>query len=248
MARTIKTNRVGEFYHDTKRNDTVTIVEYYGCDNVIVEFKNTGTRVKVEYSQFKKENIKDPMYKDSLGVGCIGIGKHSATTKNPVYRRWFAMLQRCYDTSNRAYTPNKSVCEEWLIFQNFADWLEEHWYEVDGQIMCLDKDILVSGNNTYSPQTCCVVPMEINNAFNHANKRLSFRRDKHGRYTVSGNSQYLGYVNNKEDAWKLYKTYKEEYIYELAQKYKNVLEERVYNTLINYKVPEELNPNNIQNK
>lgn len=47
------------------------------------------------------------------------------------------------------------------FFSNFAEWFDKH--HVEGWE--LDKDILVSGNRTYSPETCCFVPHEINVLF-----------------------------------------------------------------------------------
>ena len=242
MGQSVKKNRIGESYYDKKRNDNVTIVEYNGYHDMIVEFENTKTRVKVEYSQFKKQNIKDPMYRDSLGIGYLGIGKHKSNRHNPFYRRWFAMLQRCYDETSTSYKPGKEVCEEWHNFQNFADWMEEHWYEVEGETMCIDKDILSKGSKLYSPETCCIVPMEINNAFNYANTYLRFKEDKNGCYSVKANSEYIGYAHSREEAWNLYVKHKEAHVKNLANKYKEVIEPRVYETLMSYKVPESLKP------
>lgn len=53
-------------------------------------------------------------------------------------------------------------------FQHFAEWCnttpgykEQH----DNKQWCLDKDILIMGNKTYSPYTCCFVPEFVNNFF-----------------------------------------------------------------------------------
>jgi hypothetical protein len=77
---------------------------------------------------------------------------------------WHRMVRRCYDDkfheSNTTYFDCE-VCEEWLIFSNFASWFKEHY--VEG--WQLDKDILVDGNRIYSPRTCCFVPQEINSIF-----------------------------------------------------------------------------------
>ena len=39
-----------------------------------------------------------------------------------------------------------TVCEEWHNFQNFAKWFYENYYEISGEKMRLDKDILIKGN------------------------------------------------------------------------------------------------------
>ena len=57
------------------------------------------------------------------------------------------------------------MTDEWLNFQNFAEWYEKNYYEIPGEIMCLDKDILIKRNKTYSPETCVFVSNRINNLF-----------------------------------------------------------------------------------
>ena len=88
------------------------------------------------------------------------------------------MLSRCY--SNKQQKRQSSykgctVCSEWLNFKNFSDWYESHFYQIEGQKMCVDKDILFKGNKIYSPQTCCIVPNEINVLFTKMSKEYGNR-------------------------------------------------------------------------
>lgn len=93
-------------------------------------------------------------------VGVVDVGDCEEDAK----KCWLRMVRRCYDDkfheSNTTYL-DCDVCEEWLIFSNFASWFKEHY--VEG--WQLDKDILVDGNRIYSPRTCCFVPIEINSIF-----------------------------------------------------------------------------------
>ena len=66
--------------------------------------------------------------------------------KTKCYQTWQNMLMRCYDEKFHARKPayiGCKVCEEWHNFQNFAKWYEENYYEIEGERMYLDKDILV---------------------------------------------------------------------------------------------------------
>tara|TARA_R110000851_G_C12890278_1_gene547047 strand:- start:79 stop:759 length:681 start_codon:yes stop_codon:yes gene_type:complete len=71
----------------------------------------------------------------------------------PYYRKWTAMLERCYSKSFHEKAPsyrNCFVCEEWLTFSNFSSWMKgQDWKDKH-----LDKDYLVRGNKMYSPTTC----------------------------------------------------------------------------------------------
>jgi len=77
------------------------------------------------------------------------------------YTAWHCMLQRCYSKGFLDKHPTYMgccVCEEWLTFSCFDKWFLENY--VDG--FQLDKDILVSGNKIYSPDTCLFVPGWVN--------------------------------------------------------------------------------------
>ena len=87
----------------------------------------------------------------------------------------------------------------------------------EGRCFHLDKDILVKGNKLYSEDTCSFVPAEINTLFCKANKTR-------GRY------------NTIEEAFLAYKQAKEAYIKELANKWKDVIDPRVYEALMDYQV------------
>ena len=189
---------------------------------------------------------KEKLKKHVLGVGVNDLSQ--ATSQKTVFARncwcfWRRMLQRCYDTKYHKMRPTYIgcyVCNEWLTFSNFKKWFDKHYIEG----WCLDKDILVKGNKVYSPQTCCFVPQCINTLFikNDASRGdlpIGVTRNKNGflpqmsRYGAKWKGKTC---RNMEDAFKSYKENKEIYIKELAEKYKDQLEPRVYEALYNYKV------------
>lgn len=102
---------------------------------------------------------------------CIKVnGKTVHLGTCPYYRRWRTVLGRCFSKSsienNPSYAGNK-LCVEWLLFSNFKLWMEQQDWE--GKV--LDKDLLVYGNNVYSPETCVFVPAWLNNLFLDARSR-----------------------------------------------------------------------------
>lgn len=79
----------------------------------------------------------------------------------PFYRKWKKMIERCYSEKWQEKCPTYkgcSVCSEWLTFSNFREWMDrQNW---NGNH--LDKDIILSGNKIYSPDTCIFIPQAIN--------------------------------------------------------------------------------------
>ena len=116
--------------------------------------------------------------------------------------------------------------------------------------MALDKDVLVKGNKTYSPNTCVFVPQNINVLFTKCNKArgkypigVSFYKDRnkyqaHCKIFSNGKSKQknLGYYNNIDDAFYAYKQFKEDYIKQVADEYKDNIPNKLYEAMYNYKV------------
>lgn len=176
------------------------------------------------------------------GIGVNDLDHPLSKKEMKSYYVWASMIRRCYDEKELKKRPSYtgcSVCDEWKYFSNFKRWFDENY--VDGYQ--LDKDIIVSKNKLYSPNTCCFVPLEINNVI----KRVGFRRDKYigttknyNKYGASiskyGKNISLGYYDNIEDAYLVYKKAKEDYLKELANKYKDKINAITYDSLINYRV------------
>jgi len=164
------------------------------------------------------------------------------------YELWIAMLKRCFSKNYKEQRPTYNgvtCCQEWLSMRSFIkDVSQMKGYGVEG--WQLDKDILVKGNKIYSKETCCFVPLEINSLLVNGRKLrgewpigVSFhKRDHRFRAQVATGKErkHLGYFNTPEEAFQAYKTAKEAHIKAVATKWKDQLDERVYQALINYTV------------
>lgn len=182
--------------------------------------------------------------KNLFGVGTYDIEEPMTSEENfKIYCVWRAMLSRCYSEYTHKKQPTYidcSVCNSWHSFKNFKD-----YYLINGvKEWCLDKDILVKGNKIYSPETCCFVPNEINILFSHkkrnSNLPIGIKKAKNNKYSSSiktGNKEsYLGTFNTPEEAFQVYKKAKEDWIKELANRWKDKLKPNVYEALMNYQV------------
>lgn len=195
-----------------------------------------------------KNLLKTSIY----GVGYIGYGKYKrCDTNNKIikpYQVWYAMMTRCYSKKYQISRPtyiNCTVCEEWHNYQNFAEWYDNNYYKVNDEIMHLDKDLLVKGNKIYSPENCVFVPFYINElTTKRQNCRGSFpigvtyfRGKFRAKYNIGiGQQITIGYYDTPEEAFLNYKKYKEDYIKDIAWKYKTYIPNKLFVALLKYEV------------
>lgn len=225
--------------HQEKYNNQgclMKIVEYNNSSDIIVEFQDEyRAKVHTRYYTFLYGNINNPYHKGVFGVGMIGE-KYSSRVDGEItkeYNAWKRMLTRCFDKKYKERHPtykNASCCNEWLLYDNFYEWLHDQenfdkW--LDGNLWAVDKDILIKGNKIYSPKTCCLVPNNVNSLFikkdmlrgafpigvyKKGNKYVS-----HCKNPLTGKQEILGEYNTPEQAFQVYKDYKEDIIKQVAQ-------------------------------
>lgn len=220
----------------------------------LVKFLDTGCEYFVDSSSINRGEVKDYLLPSVFGVGITGEPT-IAKCDRQCYVAWHGMLRRCYytklDTKRNFNTYSQSiVSENFKNFKYFKNWCKNQIgfssKDVDGNYFTLDKDILVKGDKTYSEDTCCFVPQEINLMF-------TLRKNKRGKnplgvyfnkvllkysasLSVNGNSVFLGLYEDKHSAFSAYKQAKECYIRETANKWKDKIDPRVYEALISYEV------------
>lgn len=101
------------------------------------------------------------------GVGFVGFGKYKVKINGKAtaeYSAWDSMLRRCYSSKSKAERPTYTgctVCDEWHYFQTFAEWFTNA-RRSDHHNLQLDKDLLSPGNKIYSPETCVLIPRNLN--------------------------------------------------------------------------------------
>lgn len=228
------------------------IVELIKGKKAIIEFSNTGFRCVQTISNIKNKRVKDAHAPIVCGVGYMGANKDLilAPSKTPAYFAWSNMIHRCYSDDIQKKRPTYrdcSVCEAWKCFSTFKEWFDKQIYF---QGWMLDKDILIKGNKVYSPETCCFVPVEINSLFT---KRQNFRSELpigvklckaqrrfkecyKASVSQNDNKSYVGTFKTPEEAFNAYKAAKEAWIKQVADKWRDMLDPKVYEALYNYEV------------
>ena len=249
-------DRIGEKNY-SKFGSEMIIIDYKNNRDIDVYFTEYDWTAKgVQYSNFKGGNIKCPYERRYYRIGYIGEGKYKVSENGKltrVYKTWYNMIRRCYDEKFQEKHPTYIGCavyEEWHNFQNFTEWYDNNYYEIEDEIMELDKDILIKHNKIYSPETCIFVPQTINSLFikNDKNRGESVigTTPFQGKYVTQCNminpetgkskQKYLGLYSTQEKAFEAYKYYKEKNIKVVADYFKDLIPERLYNAMYNYEV------------
>lgn len=233
------------------------VVVYNEHDDITVQFLDAyKAEVHTSYNDFIKGSVKNPYYSSVYGMGIIGV-KYPARIngeKEKEYKTWHSMLQRCFDEKYKETHPsykNVTCCDEWLLYENFYEWIHsqenfDKWHE--GKRWGLDKDIIKKGNKVYSPETCCLVPHNVNSLFTKSNAtrgKLPIGITKNNnayecncRNPLTGELGYIGLGHTIEEAFQLYKKYKENIIKQVAKiEYgKGNITKECYGAMMNYKV------------
>lgn len=252
-----KTRKIGE-KSVNERNEPMIIVDYKNQYNVFVKFidNKNDMIIKTTYSKFKNGKVLNPYSPTVMGVGIVGVKYPGNGTRE--YEMWSGMLKRCFSdvikTKRHTY-EDCTVCEEWLNYENFVEWLvlQENYekWKADDNRWAIDKDILIKRNKKYSPKTCCLVPERVNSLFTKADKSrgeyyigVSFHKAS-GKYQAqceyNNKNVYLGVYTTPEEAFQKYKEYKESIIKEVAIEEfdKNNITLSCYESMMSYVVEQD---------
>lgn len=233
---------VEKFNEELKTTITDEQLRKDTCDSLI-QFINNNNRLIIKYAQ---NTTNDAFSGTLLCLGRKGritgdIGKKDIeiTEENiRAYNCWKDMLERCYNENYQRRKPTYVGCtvsEEWLNFSNFNNFYNE--LHTPGSQ--LDKDILFKGNKTYSKETCCFVPSQINGIVVNIDNNGGYYFDPYHKkfraaLSIKGKHKNLGYYMTEEAAREVYINKKKEYLIETAMEYfeKHLIAENVKDALI----------------
>lgn len=242
-----KEQHIGKIY-SSKNYGSFIIADYDGCERVTIRFLTTQYETVASLDNIRIGNVRDKLVPSVFG-GVVGDEVIMLGDKYiKEYYLWRGMLRRCYDEK---YIEKKhtykgcTVSENFKSFKYFKEWCNKQiGFDQDG--WHLDKDILVKGNKVYSEDTCCFVPCEINIIFtdrsatkgeypvgvyyNKSRKKYVARVSKHGCL------KHIGIFTSVEEAVAAYNKEKESHIKDVANIWKDDIDPRVYNVMMNYSI------------
>ena len=235
---------------ETKNDGKLRVIEYRGHLDVIVKFEDTGYETTTRANQLRKGEVKDRSLPSVYGVGIIGNGiTRVCGVETRDHKLWNSMLCRCYDEKLHAYRPTYEKCsvsDNFKYLPYFEEWCHQQigFDQVGWQ---LDKDILIKGNVLYSEHTCTFIPQEINKLFTMreskrgdyplgVHKVVSVKEQYQAQFWKDSKLQYLGQFDTPEQSFLAYKQQKELRVKEVANKWKEQIDVRVYEALMNWVV------------
>lgn len=234
-------DRTGEI-HYTKQGCKVVIIECFSARSCTIQYEDGSILKNVPYDSIKKGAVKNLNYPSVFGKGYLGYGKYKFNTKS--YRVWTGMLDRCYNQNSRIKNPTYDgieVCKEWLNFQNFAEWFENNWKSHMNTKWQLDKDILCPTCKLYSPETCRIVPDELNGLYISLSK---FKKQTTGivkrgnvfqaRIRFKNKNINVGHFKTRELASTARENYKKELFQSVANKWRNIVDDDIIEAVYNY--------------
>lgn len=244
-----KIDRTGEQFK-TNEGYIVEVIKYNNCLDILVQFQDEYKAiVHTTINNCKNGQVKNPYHPSVYGVGYIGVGKYKSRENcnkkdNNYYEDWLDLLKRGFDDKYKEKRPtykDVTVNEECFCLQNFGVWWENNYYEIEGEQMCIDKDILCKGNKEYSFNTMIFVPQRINSLFvkrdacrNDLPIGVSYHKETNkymARCQTLEHQKYLGLYNTPEEAFIAYKKFKEQYIKQVADEYKDKIPQRLYDAM-----------------
>ena len=137
----------------TQMRDTIKDIKYF---NTFINEEQARVKKfsdKLKNGEVKEDRIfpvKSKMHDLKLGILIAGYSKGDELSilekeYQGLIDDWEEVWEPEYYNKNLTYT-NCEVDEDWLNFQNFAKWYKENYYEIEGEQMELDKDILYKHN------------------------------------------------------------------------------------------------------
>ena len=229
---------------NTNNSGVCVVVNYTNYDDVTVKFVETGYETKTRIGNLKLGKVKDYLHPSIYGKGILGEGFKQSDSQSYSFQLWKNMLKRCYSEVSFKKSPSYEQCltsETFNDYQQFKTWCNSH-LGFGNTGWELDKDILVKGNKVYSEDTCCFVPKEINLLLvKHDKGRgdyllgVDYHKNRK-QFRARCSDKHLGWFNTELEAFYVYKEAKETYIKEVANKWKDQIDPRVYDALIKYEV------------
>ena len=235
----------------SKSSGDFKILKYNGSKDVEIQFLKTGYETIVQLGNIKSGKVKDPYAPSVFSIGIVGnkyqISEGGILIKE--YELWTNMLERCYSDTYKKKYPTYEGCEvsdKFKSYEYFYEWCNKQ-IGFGNQGWHLDKDLLIKGNKVYSENSCVFIPQEINKILIkstasrgehligvnwHKTKKAFVARVSKNK----GGSEWLGYFNTEIEAFNAYKKAKESFVKEQANKWKDKIDIRAYNALMNYEV------------
>lgn len=239
----------------TNEGYDVNIIRFYNNSNVLIQFEDKHIQ-KIHSQQIQTKRIRNKFKRSNCELGYMGDGKYRSKDENGKtvhsYRVWKNLIVKFAHSS---LDEEFFICEDWLNYQNFAEWYEVNYYELDNEKTVLMTTVFDVNNNVFSPETCMFVPITIKNLFYKEKKendlpygvhlnpyscikpfRTIFKYHEIHSHLFNGEILRRETFENPEDAFVYFKKKKESYIKTIREFYKDKVPYKLYEILGTFEV------------
>lgn len=171
--------------------------------------------------------------------------EYTHPTKTQIYKLWRNIYNRCYNKKwqekyNKKYIGH-TMSDEVLNnrYETFYPFVKENMYQIEGETVDLDHDILKHGNTVYELEYMIFAPHSINVMYEQlevGKTNITYNR-KNNTYTVKvfddGEFITAKDLQTYKEALDTYCNLKYMIILEKAEQYKDKIPEKLYNAMIN---------------
>ena len=196
---------------------------------------------------------------ESLGLKQGYIEYQNKASEN-AYHVYDGIMARCKSKKatkavHKCYIETE-MWQGWLDDpRSFVRWYLEHYYEVEGEVMSVDKDLFGNGSKMYHPDCCCILPQALNNLLVNCKKHYSegqteentlplgvcYSTKKKKYYSVitffgTEKPRKLSEWDTPEEAFAEYKAMKQADILTVAAQYKAKIPDYIYKALLKVEV------------
>lgn len=187
---------------------------------------------------------------DVKGVSGKWLRSYQVDTKQIITlagSKWTSMNARLGEGYQKTYPSYVGCSTEFESVHHLCEWSRqqigycESWH--------LDKDLLSRGNKVYSESSCVYLPNSLNTLIlkndavrgeyplgvTYKKESNSYRARCHNG-SGPAKSKHLGYFKTPEEAFEAYKKFKESYIKQQAEIWREHIDPRAYEALMSYQV------------
>jgi len=239
------------------------LVQYKGRDRVWHkdgDFANSWYKNLIYVSQNDFTELKaGRITLESLGLEQEYIEYQNRASEN-AYRVYDGIRARCRcrkatESIHKCYIETE-MWQGWIDDpKSFVRWYLEHYYEVEGEVMSVDKDLFGNGSKMYHPDCCCILPQGLNNLLVNCKKHYSEGQTEENTlplgvsYSAKKKKYYsvitffgteepikLSEWDTPEEAFAEYKAMKQADILIAAAEYKDKIPDYIYKALLKVEV------------
>lgn len=191
--------------------------------------------------------VNSPDFKDSAGLWVMTYKVDKCRYYTLSGRRWCNMKSRAdkFGAYQKGKPSYSGVTTAFYCFQEFAEWSSIQIGNTNSEWE-LDKDLLYKDNKSYCADTCVFIPKEVNLFINIKRRGILptgvHWKHSHAKFVANCRNpesmkyEHLGLFTTVEAAFKAYSNFKSNYAKWLANKWRDKIDPRAYNALMNYEV------------